>query len=280
MQASSEEARRKGLRITLVPTMGYLHAGHASLIRRARRDGDVVVVSLFVNPTQFGPKEDFSSYPRDFERDRKLIEACGGDILFAPSAEEMYPTGFSTNVDVGGLTKNLWGRSRPGHFKGVATIVTKLFASVLPHAAVFGQKDAQQALVIGRFTRDLNLNVEILVAPTVREPDGLARSSRNSYLSEGERRRAPILFHALQEGRRIILDGNLDRESVITSMRSQIERTSGTDIDYVDALDAETLDASPDLGHSTLLAVAVKFREARLIDNVLVHQGRNPVELL
>ena len=187
MRALSDAARRDGQRITFFPTMGFLHAGHASLIRWTRRDGDVVVVSLFVNPTQFGPKEDFASYQRDFDRDRELINNCGGDVPFPPTIDEMYPEGFSAFVDVDALTETFCGASRPGHFKGVATIVTKLFTSVRPHAAVFGQKDAQQALLIKRHTRDLNLGVEILVSPTVRESDGLARSSRNVYLTEEER---------------------------------------------------------------------------------------------
>jgi pantoate--beta-alanine ligase len=274
MRAMSDTARGDDKRITLVPTMGFLHAGHASLIRRARRDGDVVVVSLFVNPTQFGPKEDFSSYPRDLERDRELISACGGDVLFAPTVEEMYPDGVAAYVDVDGLTESMCGASRPGHFKGVATIVTKLFTSVRPHAAVFGQKDAQQALVIKRLTRDLNLGVEILISPTVREADGLARSSRNAYLSDDERRRAAVLFYALQEGRQLILEGERDRDCVLARMRKLIEERSGAEIDYVESVDPETLVSDPYLERNTLLAVAVKFGRARLIDNVVVDGGR------
>lgn len=269
MRSASDEARGQGLRLTLVPTMGFLHAGHASLIRRARRDGDVVVVSLFVNPTQFGPEEDFSSYPRDFERDIKLIEACGGDMVFAPSVEEMYPDGFATHVHVDGVAEGLCGATRPGHFHGVATVVTKLFAAVRPHAAVFGQKDAQQALVIRRLSRDLDLGVEILVAPTIREADGLARSSRNVYLSEDERRQAPILFHALQHGRDLVAAGEREREVVVSAMRVEVERAKDAEIDYAAAVNAESLQETELLSGLVLLALAVQFGRARLIDNVL-----------
>ncbi len=278
MQNASDEARGQGLRLTLVPTMGFLHDGHASLIRRARRDGDVVVVSLFVNPTQFGAEEDFASYPRDFDRDVKLIDACGGDIVFAPSVEEMYPDGFATHVDVDGLTEGLCGRSRPGHFRGVATVVTKLFAAVRPHAAVFGQKDAQQALVIQRLNRDLNLGVEILVAPTIREADGLARSSRNVYLSAAERRQAPILFHALQHGRDLVEAGARVRETVVSAMRAQVERAKDAEIDYVEAVSADSLLEAEMLTGPVLLALAVQFGRARLIDNVLVPVGGRSLE--
>ena len=269
MQSVSDEARGQGLRLTLVPTMGFLHAGHASLIRRARRDGDMVVVSLFVNPTQFGPEEDFSTYPRDFESDLSLIEACGGDIVFAPSVEEMYPDGFATSVHVEGVAEGLCATARPVHFRGVATVVTKLFAAVRPHAAVFGQKDAQQALVIQRLSRDLNLGVEILVAPTIREADGLARSSRNVYLSADERRQAPILFHALQHGRDLVAAGEREREAVVSAMRTQVERAKDAKIDYAVAVNAESLRETEMLNGTVLLALAVQFGRARLIDNVL-----------
>ncbi len=268
MQVASDAARCAGRRVTLVPTMGYLHAGHGSLIRRARRDGDVVVVSLFVNPTQFGPNEDYAAYPRDFDRDIGLIEAAGGDVVFAPPVEEMYPNGFVTHVDVAGLTDGLCGASRPGHFRGVATVVTKLFTSCRPDAAVFGQKDAQQVLVIERVTRDLNLGVEVLVSPTIREADGLARSSRNIYLSPIERTQAPILFHALQRGRELVEAGEKGRSIVTTAMRALIEKAEGADIDYVEAVSAETLHKHDVLAGTVLLAVAVRFGRARLIDNV------------
>ena len=270
MQTVSEDARLTGNRVTLVPTMGYLHEGHASLIRRARRDGDVVVVSIFVNPTQFGHGEDYESYPRDFERDLELIERCGGEVVFAPTEEEMYPDGFTTHADVVGLTDHLCGASRPGHFRGVATVVAKLFTACRPHAAVFGQKDAQQAMVIRRLSRDLNLGVEILVSPTIREADGLARSSRNVYLSEGERAAAPVLFHALQAGQRLALKGERRREHLISAMRAEIERSELADIDYVEAVSADRLRQDEDLNDSFLLAVAVRFGRARLIDNILV----------
>lgn len=278
MRALSETARRDCQRITLVPTMGFLHAGHASLIRRARRDGDLVVVSLFVNPTQFGPKEDFASYPRDFDRDQKLINDCGGDVLFAPMVDEMYPKGFSSFVEVEELAQTLCGVSRPGHFKGVATVVTKLFTAIRPHAAVFGQKDAQQALLIKRLSRDLNLGVEILISPTVRESDGLARSSRNAYLTEEERSIAPVLFYALQVGRRLVLDGARERDWVLDRIRRIIGDRPGLKIDYVEAVDADSLVVKSSLERQTLLAVAVNFGKARLIDNVFVDTDRARTE--
>ncbi|HCK11598.1 MAG: pantoate--beta-alanine ligase [Gemmatimonadetes bacterium] len=270
MQALSAVARHRGERVTLVPTMGYLHEGHASLIRRARRDGDLVVVSLFVNPTQFGPNEDYEDYPRDFDRDLALIEANGGDVVFAPTAEEMYPQGFSTTVSVDALTKGLCGASRPTHFSGVATVVTKLFASCRPDAAVFGQKDAQQAAVIRRLTADFNLGVDILVIPSVREADGLAKSSRNVYLTAEERRAAPVLFHALQQGKSLAVSGIRSRDRLIRTVTSIIETVSCARIEYVEAVKAEDLREEPDLKGPILLAVAVRFGKARLIDNVLV----------
>jgi len=269
MQATAEEIRVGSQRLTMVPTMGYLHAGHASLIRRARRDGDVVVVSVFVNPTQFGPNEDFEDYPRDFDRDLQLIEANGGDIVFAPDAAEMYPEGYATHVDLEDLTSNLCAASRPTHFRGVATVVTKLFTACRPHAAVFGQKDAQQALVVQRLAKDLHLGVEILVSPTIREPDGLARSSRNVYLSASERAEAPALFHALQRGRKMIQDGERDRAKVNAAMRSAIERATSADVDYAEAVSAGGLREDATLRPPTLLAAAVRFGKARLIDNMI-----------
>lgn len=252
--------------------MGYLHEGHASLIRRARRDGDLVVVGLFVNPIQFGPNEDFAKYPRDFDRDLALIEENGGDIVFAPSVEEMYPEGFSTRVDVGAITDNLCGADRPGHFSGVATVVTKLFTACRPHAAVFGQKDVQQAMVIERLTTDLGLAVEIVVSPTIREPDGLARSSRNVYLSESQRRAAPVLFHALQKGQLAVKAGTRNRHQLIEQMTTMIQGTEEAEIDYVEAVDGRNLQRDPGLELPILLAVAVRFGRARLIDNILVKE--------
>lgn len=270
MQSTSDAARARGQRVTLVPTMGYLHEGHASLIRRARRDGDVVVVTVFVNPTQFGPKEDFDAYPRDLDRDLELIERNGGDVVFAPSVEEMYPDGFSTFVDLDALTDTLCGATRPGHFRGVATVVTKLFTACRPHAAVFGQKDAQQALVIRRLSADLHLGVHILVSPTIREADGLARSSRNVYLSTSERRQAPVLFHALQSGRDLILSGEKRRHVVMDRMRNRFNSVPEAEVDYVEAVDAATLETKDRIADEVLLAVAARFGRARLIDNLIV----------
>ncbi len=268
MHRAADEMRGGGLRIGLVPTMGYLHEGHLSLIRQARRASDRVVVSIFVNPMQFGPKEDFSTYPRDFERDVKLIREAGGDLVYAPSAEEMYPEGYATSVAVERLTEHLCGALRPGHFQGVATVVTKLFATVKPHLAVFGQKDAQQAVVIRRMARDLNLDVEIRAAPTVREADGLARSSRNVYLSPEERREAPVLYEALQEAKALVVQGERRAPVVVEAMRRRIASRPHAQIGYVSAVDAEDLKPVEALSGAVLFAVAVRFGEARLIDNL------------
>ncbi|HBF69599.1 MAG TPA: pantoate--beta-alanine ligase, partial [Thermotoga sp.] len=214
MKKFSEEMREKKKTIGFVPTMGYLHEGHLSLVRRARDENDVVVVSIFVNPTQFGPNEDYERYPRDFERDRKLLEKENVDCIFHPSVEEMYPPDFSTYVEETKLSKNLCGRSRPGHFRGVCTVVTKLFNIVKPHRAYFGQKDAQQFRVLRRMVRDLNMDVEMIECPIVREPDGLAMSSRNVYLSPEERQQALSLYQSLKIAENLYLNGERDAEKI------------------------------------------------------------------
>jgi len=270
MQAASDDMRRAGRRIGLVPTMGYLHEGHQSLIRRIRRDADRVVVSVFVNPTQFGPSEDLASYPRDLSRDIALIAESGGDIVFAPEAEDVYPDGFSTSVSVKGLSGVLDGASRPGHFDGVATVVAKLFACVRPHSAVFGQKDAQQVAVIRRMTADLNMGVEILVCPTVREADGLAKSSRNIYLTPDERSESGVLFQALQAAENHLRAGEADAGDLEAIMVEKIRCHPVAELDYAVVRDAETLGEVKEVRHPALAAVAARFGKSRLIDNLVL----------
>ena len=273
MHRIADEMREAGLRIGLVPTMGYFHEGHLSLIRQVRRASDRAVVSIFVNPIQFGPKEDYGAYPRDFERDTALVQRLGGDLVYAPPAKEMYPEGYATYVEVEGLTEQLCGASRPGHFRGVTTVVCKLFAAVKPHVAVFGQKDAQQAVVIRRMVRDLNLDVEVLVSPTVREADGLAMSSRNAYLSPEAREEAPVLYLSLQEARALVEQGERRAGVVVEAMRRRIGRRPHAQIEYVAAVDAENLKPLEELSGEILLALAVRFGKARLIDNLVVQAG-------
>ena len=271
MHRAADRIRQAGLRIGLVPTMGYLHDGHLSLVRQALKVTDRVVVSIFVNPLQFGPTEDLAAYPRDIDRDLELIDQHGVHLAYLPDEKEIYPGDFATSVHVTKLTERLCGASRPGHFEGVTTIVTKLFAAVKPHVAVFGQKDAQQTIVIQRMVRDLNLDVEIQMAPTVREADGLAMSSRNAYLSAEERREAPALYRALMVGQKMIDRGERRTQRVIEAMRDVIEPQRCAKIDYIEAVDAKTLTSVAELKDSILLAVAVRFGNARLIDNALVH---------
>lgn len=270
MHRAADRIRQAGLRLGLVPTMGYLHEGHLSLVRQALKVTDRVVVSIFVNPLQFGPTEDLTAYPRDIDRDLELIDQYGVHLAYLPDEKEIYPGDFATSVRVAELTERLCGASRPGHFEGVTTIVTKLFAAVKPHVAVFGQKDAQQIIVIQRMVRDLNLDVEILMAPTVREADGLAMSSRNAYLSAEERREAPALYRALMVGQKMIAQGERRAQRVVEAMRDVIEPQRSAKIDYIEAVDAKNLAPVTELKNSILLAVAVRFGKARLIDNALV----------
>ena len=267
MQCFADAARAAGRRIVLVPTMGYLHEGHASLVREAARRGDEVVVSIFVNPTQFGPAEDLEAYPRDFERDRALSEAAGATAIFAPEAEEIYEPGFQTYVSLERLPARLCGRSRPVHFRGVATVVAKLFHIVKPHAAVFGEKDYQQLLVVRRMVRDLNFDVEIVGGPIVREPDGLAMSSRNTYLSPDERRQALSLNRALAEAEATARDGETDASRILEAVRARIAAEPDAEIDYVSLVDPETLDDVSAIRGPVLLALAAKIGRTRLIDN-------------
>ncbi|MCD5402083.1 pantoate--beta-alanine ligase [candidate division NPL-UPA2 bacterium] len=269
MQSLSQRIREEGKTISFVPTMGYLHQGHLSLIRQARKDGQVLIVSIFVNPTQFGAGEDYSRYPRDLERDKKLAEQEGVDILFVPSSKEMYPQGYHTFIEVEKLSAPLCGRSRPGHFRGVVTIVAKLFNIVSPHIAYFGQKDAQQALLIKRVVNDLNMDIEIKVLPIVREKDGLALSSRNEYLNPEERRAALVLYKSLQEAQRRLDSGERDSRKIIQRMEEIIKREKLARIDYVSIVDGETLEDRGRIGGKTLIALAVWIGKTRLIDNLL-----------
>jgi pantoate--beta-alanine ligase len=250
----------------LVPTMGYLHDGHLSLVRRARADSATVVVSLFVNPTQFGPGEDLEAYPRDEERDRALAEAAGADILFVPAAEEVYPPGFDSRVEVGGMSAPLEGEHRPGHFTGVTTVVTKLFNMVGPDIAYFGQKDAQQALVIQKLVRDLDFPVRIEVCPTDREPSGLALSSRNAYLSPEEREQAAAISKALKAAEDAVAAGTTDAEEVLRTAHSAL-RAAGIVPEYLELRSTHDLQPVSRVNGSTLLAVAARVGRARLIDN-------------
>ncbi|MBE3577826.1 MAG: pantoate--beta-alanine ligase [Limnochordales bacterium] len=264
--------RRRGARIGFVPTMGYLHEGHASLIRQARRENDVVVVSDFVNPTQFGPNEDYARYPRDLARDQAVAASAGADFIFAPSVEEMYPDGDSQFfVEVGSLSEVLCGRSRPGHFRGVATVVTKLFHIVQPDAAYFGQKDYQQALILRRMVHELFFPLRLVVCPTVREEDGLAMSSRNTYLSPTERQEATVLYQALQQAARLLREGERDAGRLRQAMLAVIGRAPSSRVDYVEIVDPLTLQPVPRCDKTTLFALAVFIGTTRLIDNALLN---------
>jgi len=267
MRRWSERQRRQRQRIVLVPTMGFLHEGHLSLVRSARLRGDVTVVSIFVNPAQFGPGEDWASYPRDFERDRRLLDLENVDVLFHPAVEEVYPAGAQTFVEVEKFSAPLCGALRPGHFRGVATVVTKLFNIIQPQAAIFGEKDYQQLQVIRRMVRDLNMNVEIVGHPIVREPDGLAMSSRNAYLNAAERQAALCLSRALCQAERLVRRGEVRAPAIIEGARAEIDNEPLAAAEYVKLCDAESLQDIERVGERALLALAVRIGKARLIDN-------------
>lgn len=254
--------------IGFVPTMGYLHEGHLALVKQARAENSIVVVSIFVNPAQFGPSEDFGTYPRDLDRDLKLLEEKETDIVFVPFEEEMYLSEFSTWVDVEKVTERLEGASRPGHFRGMATVVAKLFNIVQPTKAYFGQKDAQQAIVIKRMVADLNILVEIVVVPTVRESDGLAMSSRNTYLNPEERQAATVLFRALSLARQLWQGGEKDADKIRQQMTSLIQREPLAKIDYVSIANVDTLEELKVIDRPTLASLAVRIGQTRLIDNM------------
>lgn len=261
--------RKQGLSVGFVPTMGYLHEGHGSLVEMASKENHKVVVSIFVNPIQFGPKEDFSSYPRDLERDGKIVEAAGGDLIFNPSNEEMYLGDFSTYVDMNGITEGLCGAKRPGHFRGVCTVVTKLFNIVLPDKAYFGEKDAQQLAVIKRMVRDLDIPVEIVPCPIVREIDGLAMSSRNTYLNTEERKAALALSRSLNSAKEALYKGERSAEKIKAMISEILTSEPLARIDYVNVVDSLSLTEVATIDKSVLVAIAVFIGKTRLIDNFI-----------
>jgi len=267
MQKIALATRAEGRRIAFVPTMGYLHEGHLSLLREGRKRGDLLVLSIFVNPTQFGQGEDFESYPRDLSHDVRLARSAGTDIVFAPEARDMYPKGYATYVDVEGITDCLCGASRPGHFRGVTTVVTKLFTIVQPHVALFGQKDFQQLAVIKRMTLDLNLPVEVVGMPIVREADGLAMSSRNVYLSEEERRQALALSTGIAKARQMAGEGARDVAQILDILRTMIGKEKDARIDYLQIRHRTTLEEQEKVDGDSVLLMAVFIGKTRLIDN-------------
>ena len=270
MKQLARQARADGRLTGLVPTMGALHVGHLSLIEAAKRDASPVVVSIFVNPKQFGPSEDYKKYPRDMEGDRQRLEEAGVDYLFAPSVAEIYPAGFRTAVNVEGLADRLEGKVRPGHFRGVATVVLKLLEIVAPRFAYFGRKDAQQARIIRQIATDLALDSEIVVCPIVREPDGVALSSRNQYLSPAERKAATVLYRALSRARHAIEEGERDAMRIVTAMRGELAEEPLASPDYVEIVDADSFEPVMRLTRSCVVLLAVRFGATRLIDNMQV----------
>ncbi len=270
MQERALRWKREGRTVVLVPTMGALHEGHLSLLREGRRIGDVLVMSLFVNPLQFGPKEDLQAYPRDLEGDRQKAASCGVDVLFAPRQGDLYPEGFQTHVAVERVTQGLCGAHRPGHFRGVTTVVALLFHAVLPDWAIFGQKDYQQLTAIRRMVADLRFPVRIVGMPTVREKDGLAMSSRNQYLTEEHRRLAPCLFKALEAGLGAAREGHRTATTIVSSAVEVLEREPGFRVEYLELRDAESLDPVDVLERDGVLAVAAWLGKTRLIDNILI----------
>ena len=270
MQEKAEGLRLAGEKIGLFPTLGFLHDGHLELIKQGRKHADVLVMSLFVNPIQFGPNEDLDKYPRDIEGDIQKAEAKGVDIVFLPSPKEMYPDGFQSSVKVKTITNFLCGKSRPGHFEGVTTVITKLFNIIKPHFALFGQKDFQQLAVIKRMVKDLNIDVEIIEVPIVREHDGLAMSSRNKYLNPEERKSALCIKKSIDMAVKMAGEGELHSEKVISAIKDQIESFPYTNIEYINICDPETLEDINILKDKSLLAMAVKVGNTRLIDNCVI----------
>ena len=262
--------KKEGLSVGFVPTMGYLHEGHGSLISRARKENDKVVVSIFVNPMQFGPGEDLESYPRDLDKDSAYCESLGADMIFHPEPEEMYTDGFCSYVDMSVLTEELCGLSRPVHFRGVCTVVNKLFNIVQPDRAYFGQKDAQQLAIIKRMVQDLNMDLEIIGCPIVREEDGLAKSSRNTYLSAEERQAALVLSRAVKLGQKLVANGETDAKKIVSEMSALIEKEPLARIDYVNAVDGLTMQQIDTVKAPMLVALAVYIGKTRLIDNFMI----------
>lgn len=266
-----KEWKSQGFKIGLVPTMGFLHEGHLSLIKKAVSENDKVVVSIFVNPTQFGPNEDFEAYPRDLNKDAALCEEAGADLIFHPEPEEMYPDGFCSNVNMTGLTDALCGKSRPIHFQGVCTVVSKLFNITSPDNAYFGEKDAQQLAVIRRMVKDLNFDIKITGCPIIREEDGLAKSSRNTYLNPEERQAALVLSKAVNCGKRLVNDGEKNSAAILREMKSIIENEPLARIDYVEIVDMNTMRNIDTIKGDVLCAMAVYIGKTRLIDNFICH---------
>ncbi len=270
MQEILFSVRTEGKTIGLVPTMGYLHEGHLSLVKEAKKDCDIIVMSIFVNPLQFGVGEDYDIYPRDLTRDKQIAEEGGIDYIFHPTTTEMYPENYSTFVNVENLTDVLCGAQRPGHFKGVTTVVLKLLNIIFPYRAYFGQKDAQQVIVIKKMVRDLNLPVKIITVPIKREDDGIAISSRNLYLTREERKQATCLFKSLKLAEQMILQGENQAEAVKREIENEINKNNLAKIDYIEIVNAETLDNVELVKGSILIALAVKFGKTRLIDNLMM----------
>ena len=271
LKTAIHAARKNGKTIGFVPTMGFLHEGHLSLMRRARQENDLVVASIFVNPTQFAPNEDLDAYPRDARRDIDLMTAAAVDIAFFPTVEELYPKGYMTYVEIEGpMTQVLCGQSRPSHFRGVTTIVSKLFNIITPQLAYFGQKDAQQAALIRKMAADLDFDLQIVVCPTVREPDGLAMSSRNTYLTPRQRADAPMLNRALRDAGKMIEKGERNATAVSDMIIAMVGAIDGAQIDYVSVVDAGTLAQTQTISGEVLIALAVKFGKTRLIDNIQI----------
>jgi len=267
MQSFSTSLRMDGKKIAFVPTMGYFHEGHLSLMKEAKKMADCLVVSIYVNPTQFGPKEDFSKYPSDLDRDLKMAESVNVDVIFYPPDKEMYPANYQTHVDVEKVTQNLCGMSRPGHFRGVATVCNKLFNIVKPDFAVFGKKDFQQFVTIERMVDDLNMDIQIIGSPTVRESGGLAMSSRNKYLNKDERKSALTLFKALKLAQKLYSNGEKKSSVIIAEVEKLIKRAPFTAIDYIKICDTRTLNDADKIKNQSVIALAVKVGNTRLIDN-------------
>lgn len=276
MQKISESLKLQGKIITLVPTMGALHKGHLKLMEEAKIAGDILVISIFVNPTQFGPNEDYERYPHVLEKDKKLAEEVGVDYIFYPSAEEMYPANFSTYVTVEEYSKKLCGKSRPTHFRGVTTIVTKLLNIIKPHKAFFGWKDAQQLIIIMKMVKDLNIDVEIIGVDTVREPDGLALSSRNEYLTKEERKQALSIFSSLKGAKEIISNGVINATIVKRRIVDELNLMNLLKVDYIEIVDMETLNPVNEIKENTLIAIAAYVGKTRLIDNVIIRKEDLP----
>jgi pantoate--beta-alanine ligase len=273
IQEAAESLRKEGKKIGLVPTMGYLHEGHLSLVKMARGLTDVVVVSIFVNPAQFGPKEDFSKYPRDLQRDVKLLEKEHTDIVFFPEDKDMYPEGYSTNIQVKGLEDYLCGKTRAGHFVGVATVVAKLLNIVKPNLAVFGQKDYQQMRVIQKMVKDLNMDIEIIPHPTLREKDGLAMSSRNTYLSPTEREKALLIYRAIKKVEEIFKEGQREAPALKEEAKRVLSSKNGIDIEYISICNTDTLEEVDQIKDKALLAIACRIGRTRLIDNTILMEA-------